>query len=57
MEDSIECEIKDSIKDNFLYNMDISSSDPIPSLLLPIKKNKETIKFNIEYNFYFTKKY
>ena len=43
MEDSIECEIKDSIKDNFLYNMDISSSDPIPSLLLPIKKTKKPL--------------
>ena len=41
MEDSIECEMNGNVKDNILDNIDLSYSDPIPSLILPIKKIKK----------------
>ena len=43
MDESEEYEIKNNKTDNFSQNIDISNSDPIPSLLLPIKKIRKPL--------------
>ena len=44
MDESEEYEIKNNKTDNISQNIDISNSDPIPSLLLPIKKIRKSLR-------------